>query len=133
MCGSSPLADAVTRSTGMGSGLVTPAAASNADVRTISRGDYARFVAETSRASAECGRNGLFGGKRDWKTVGNEGSPVVCVSAADAQAYAAWLSGRSPHLGARRPAIEQRRRHAGRRGTLRPAIHRGIPAQAPRP
>jgi len=73
---------------------VTPATASNADVRTISRSDYARFVAETSRASAECGRNGLFGGKRDWKTVGNEGSPVVCVSAADAQAYATWLSSR---------------------------------------
>ena len=73
---------------------VTPATASNADVRTISRGDYARFVAETSRASAECGRNGLFGGKRDWKTGGNEGSPVVCVSAADAQAYATWLSSR---------------------------------------
>lgn len=73
---------------------VTPATASNADVRTISRGDYARFVAETSRASAECGRNGLFGGKRDWKSVGNEGAPVVCVSAADAQAYATWLSSR---------------------------------------
>lgn len=73
---------------------VAHAAASAADVRTISRGDYARFVAETSRASAECGRSGLFGGKRDWKTAGNEGSPVVCVSAADAQAYAAWLSKR---------------------------------------
>ena len=73
---------------------VTPATASNADVRTISRGGYARVVAETSRASADCGRKGLFGGKRDWKTVGNEGSPVVCVSAADAQAYASWLSSR---------------------------------------
>nr|WP_297095881.1 SUMF1/EgtB/PvdO family nonheme iron enzyme [Thermomonas sp.] len=71
-----------------------PVAKAGADVRTVSRGDYARFVAETSRASAECGRNGLFGGKRDWKTAGNEGSPVVCVSAADAQAYAAWLSSR---------------------------------------
>lgn len=73
---------------------VTPGTASNANVRTISRGDYARFAAETSRAAANCGRNGLFGGKRDWKTVGNEGAPVVCVSAADAQAYAAWLSRR---------------------------------------
>jgi tRNA A-37 threonylcarbamoyl transferase component Bud32 len=73
---------------------VSPAAAPPAEVRTISRGDYARFVAETSRASAVCGRSGLFGGKREWKTVGNDASPVVCVSAADAQAYAAWLSGR---------------------------------------
>lgn len=73
---------------------VTPGPASNVNVRTISRGDYARFVADTSRASAECGRSGLFGGKRDWKTIGNEGAPVVCVSAADAQAYAAWLSRR---------------------------------------
>ena len=76
---------------------VTPGSASDANVRTISRGDYARFVAETSRASAECGRNGLFGSKRDWKTAGNDGSPVVCVSAADAQAYAAWLSRRDRH------------------------------------
>ena len=73
---------------------VTPAAASNPDVRTISRGDYARFVAETARASAVCGRGRLFGSKREWNTVGNDASPVVCVSAADAQAYAAWLSSR---------------------------------------
>ncbi|HWS78584.1 MAG TPA: bifunctional serine/threonine-protein kinase/formylglycine-generating enzyme family protein, partial [Thermomonas sp.] len=73
---------------------VKPATSADVDVRTISRGDYARFVADTARASADCGRNGLFGGKREWKTTGNDGAPVVCVSAADAQAYAAWLSSR---------------------------------------
>ena len=69
-------------------------AKTDVDVRTISRADYARFAADTARASADCGRNGLFGGKREWKTAGNEGAPVVCVSAADAQAYASWLSRR---------------------------------------
>jgi hypothetical protein len=73
---------------------VSPAAMRPVEVRTISRGDYARFVAETSRAAAECGRKGLFGGKREWKSVGNDASPVVCVSAADAQAFASWLSSR---------------------------------------
>ena len=73
---------------------VQPANAAEVEVRTVSRRDYARFVANTARASAECGRKGLFGGKRDWKTAGNDGAPVVCVSAADAQAYAAWLSNR---------------------------------------
>ena len=45
----------------------------------------------TSRAPADCGRTGLFGGKRDWSKVGSDGAPVVCVSAPDAEAYAAWI------------------------------------------
>ena len=73
---------------------VQPGKPAEVEIRTVNRGDYARFVANTSRASAECGRKGLFGGKRDWKTSGKDGAPVVCVSAADAQAYAAWLSSR---------------------------------------
>jgi hypothetical protein len=73
------------------------ASAAKVELRTVSRADYARFVADTARAAAECGRNGLFGGKRDWKTGRTDGAPVVCVSAADAQAYAAWLSARDKH------------------------------------
>ena len=56
----------------------------------VTRGDYARFANGTGRDAAECGK-GVFGRKRSWKNTGNDRRPVVCVSAADAQAYAAWL------------------------------------------
>lgn len=72
----------------------TPPASAAVDVHTVSRADYARFASASARAPADCGRNGLFGGKRDWSKVGSDGGPVVCVSAADAQAYASWLSAR---------------------------------------
>ena len=67
----------------------------NIELLTVSRAEYARFIAVTSRASAACGRAGVFGGKRDWSSPGDKqsaGAPVVCVSASDAQAYAAWRS-----------------------------------------
>ncbi|GHB98178.1 serine/threonine-protein kinase [Thermomonas carbonis] len=69
----------------------TPAAPP-APVATIavSREDYARFANATGRAAADCGK-GVFGRKRSWNNTGNDRKPVVCVSAADAQAYAAWL------------------------------------------
>ncbi|MEF9979188.1 MAG: bifunctional serine/threonine-protein kinase/formylglycine-generating enzyme family protein [Thermomonas sp.] len=57
---------------------------------TVSRADYARFANGTGRTPAECGK-GVFGRKRSWNNTGNDRRPVVCVSAADAQAYAAWL------------------------------------------
>ena len=57
----------------------------------VSRADYARFAGATERAPANCG-NRLFGRKRAWNNTGADARPVVCVSAADAQAYAAWRS-----------------------------------------
>lgn len=67
-------------------------AAPPAPVATIAvtRADYARFANATGRAAADCGK-GVFGRKRSWNTTGNDRRPVVCVSASDAQAYAAWL------------------------------------------
>jgi hypothetical protein len=69
---------------------------------TVTRADYARFADATGRAAANCGRTGLFGGKRSWRTAGGrrgDAGPVACVSAADAQAYAGWLGsqGRGQH------------------------------------
>ena len=64
-----------------------------AEVATIAvtRGDYARFAEATDRAAAACGTR-LFARKRAWNTLGSDTAPVACVSAADAQAYAAWRS-----------------------------------------
>ena len=56
----------------------------------VTRADYARFANATGRAATDCGK-GVFGRKRSWNTTGNDRRPVVCVSASDAQAYAAWL------------------------------------------
>ncbi len=66
------------------------AAAANVEILTVSRADYARFANATGRAAAECGK-GFFGRKLKWNNTGSDRKPVVCVSAADAQAYASWL------------------------------------------
>ena len=62
----------------------------------VSRADYARFANGTGRAAADCGK-GVFGRKRSWNNTGSDRRPVVCVSAADAQAYAAWLGSQDQH------------------------------------
>lgn len=63
---------------------------------TVNRADYARFAVGTGRNAADCGK-GVFGRKLGWSNTGGERRPVVCVSAADAQAYAAWLGAQEGH------------------------------------
>ncbi|HWS27593.1 MAG TPA: bifunctional serine/threonine-protein kinase/formylglycine-generating enzyme family protein [Xanthomonadales bacterium] len=61
----------------------------------ITRADYLRFADASGRKPASC-RDG--GQARSWRAPGFEQSgtdPVVCVSHADAVAYAAWLSQQS--------------------------------------
>ncbi len=70
--------------------------------REVTRGDFARFVAETGHRPAE-GCWFLFGvwvhdPARNWRAPGYEQAddhPVVCVSWADAAAYADWMSRKS--------------------------------------
>lgn len=71
----------------------------------VTRGEYAAFVDATGRADAVGCRvlNAAAGRGNDplasWRAPGSaqhdDGHPVVCVSWADAQAYAAWLSGQA--------------------------------------
>lgn len=61
----------------------------------VTRADYLRFVQASGRRNASC-RDG--GQSRSWREPGFEqggSDPVVCVSHADAEAYAAWLSQQS--------------------------------------
>ncbi|MGO0999854.1 protein kinase domain-containing protein [Lysobacter sp. CA196] len=66
--------------------------------RPVSRGEYARFVGANQRAPALCReRASLLRviAPKDWKAPGfdqTETEPVVCVSTADAEAYARWYS-----------------------------------------
>jgi hypothetical protein len=76
----------------------------------VTRAEYARFAQATGRKPADCGRSGLFGPRLQWSKVGSDGAPVTCVSAADAEAYAAW-----------RGAREHRRYRLPTAGELRPA------------
>jgi tRNA A-37 threonylcarbamoyl transferase component Bud32 len=63
---------------------------------SVSRADYARFANATQREPAECGK-GFLGRTLRWNNTGNDRKPVVCVSAADAQAYAHWLQTQDGH------------------------------------
>ena len=66
-------------------------------LRPVSRDDYQRFARATSRPAALCRERASLlriVKPRDWQSPGFEqsaGDPVVCVSWADAVAYAHWL------------------------------------------
>jgi len=79
--------------TGVAAGVVRSAPA-----KSVSVGEYRRFAEATRRAPSRC-RARLsplqLVDKRTWRDPGfaqTDASPVVCVSYADAEAYAAWLS-----------------------------------------
>ncbi|MFC0678975.1 bifunctional serine/threonine-protein kinase/formylglycine-generating enzyme family protein [Lysobacter korlensis] len=71
--------------------------------RPVDRGDYGRFVEATRRASSLCRERVSplrMLAPRDWKSPGFEqgaSDPVVCVSMADAEAYARWYSAQTGH------------------------------------
>jgi formylglycine-generating enzyme required for sulfatase activity len=66
----------------------------------VTRGEFARFVAETSHAtSGGChiwtGREAEMDVSKDWRNPGysqTDGDPVACVNWQDAKAYTQWLS-----------------------------------------
>ncbi len=68
----------------------------------ITRGEFARFVAETGYEAKGCNLEGTGGMKwepdGDWRTPGFEQTddhPVACINFHDASAYAEWLSGKT--------------------------------------
>lgn len=71
--------------------------------RPVSRGEYARFVQATGREAARCRESvSLFRvlNPRSWNDPGfaqGSAEPVVCVSVADARAYAQWYSRQTGH------------------------------------
>ena len=92
--GSAPVARGVSTS------AVAPAAsvAVSFNPRPVTRGEYARFVSAHQRSPALCReRASLLRvlAPKDWRAPGfdqTEAEPVVCVSIADAEAYAQWYS-----------------------------------------
>lgn len=92
--------------------------------RELTRAEYARFAAATRREAAPCRRrDSLIPSpfRRRWNAPGfeqAEDEPVVCISQADALAYAAWLSARTgaryrlPSLGEWRHAAQAGQRPA---------------------
>ncbi len=89
--------------------------------RPVSRSEYARFASAAQRDPALCRERAsllrVFSPK-DWKTPGfdqTQTEPVVCVSVADAEAYARWYSqqtGRRYRL----PTAEEAQRMSGHGG-----------------
>jgi formylglycine-generating enzyme required for sulfatase activity len=68
----------------------------------ITRGEFARFVAETGHEAKGCNLEGTGGMKwepdGDWRTPGFDQAddhPVACINFFDASAYAEWLSGKT--------------------------------------
>ena len=92
------------RSAGPATVLVMPGAAGSPGVavmrQEVSRAEYAQFASSTGRPNAQC-RNRLAliaMKKRTWVAPGftqTGDHPAVCVSFADASAYAEWLSQRT--------------------------------------
>ncbi len=106
-----------------GVAAATPAAsvAVSFNPRPVSRGEYARFANANGRTPALCReRVSLLRviAPKDWRAPGfdqSEAEPVVCVSIADAEAYARWYSqqtGRSYRL----PTAEEAQRMPGTSG-----------------
>lgn len=65
----------------------------------VTRGEFARFVADTGYEAKGCNREGGAGmgydPEGDWRTPGfdqEDDHPVTCINYYDAAAYAAWLS-----------------------------------------
>jgi hypothetical protein len=91
-------------------------------VREVTRGEYAAFARAQGRAAAKCrdGRNVLsLLRSRSWREPGfpqGDDEPIVCVTAADARAYAAWLSQKTAQR-YRLPTAVEWRQVAGGIGT----------------
>lgn len=84
-------------------------------ITRVTRSEYARFANATGRVAAECGK-GFLGRTLKWSNTGGDSRPVVCVSAADAQAYATWASAKDGER-YRLPSAGEIRSHAPSAGT----------------
>lgn len=66
------------------------------EVQSVSRLEYAQFANATGRSFSNCGK-GFLGRTLKWSNTGSDRKPVVCISAADAQAYATWRGAQDGH------------------------------------
>ncbi len=91
-----------------------PQRTQSAQSALVTVGEYRRFAAASGRPPARCRARMSplqLLDKRDWREPGfpqSESSPVVCVSVADAEAYAAWLRSQSGAAW-RLPTLDERR------------------------
>ncbi|GIX36633.1 MAG: hypothetical protein KatS3mg126_2412 [Lysobacteraceae bacterium] len=89
--------------------------------RPVTRAEWQDFVAATKHPASPCRVRGtvLSLRKRSWQAPGfaqQADHPVVCISRADAEAYARWLGGRQGwKLGL--PTADELERHAAAAGT----------------
>ncbi|GHE28379.1 protein kinase [Vulcaniibacterium thermophilum] len=86
--------------------------------RPVSRAEYARFAEATGRPAALCRERASLlriVAPRHWRAPGfsqGDNEPVVCVSYADAEAYAAWYSQQTGHRYRLPSAMQARQRAA---------------------